>query len=167
MVNPATGQKMVDYLTVFSGRSTMSVARESDKLPAMASDRPRDFTVEDAVIQLEHPAIKVNGSAKGDWGGTISGRAVWFYVEGHGRFVMTLAPHAALGFQKAGEVRANMLTIRSGYDAFEIKCRSDIAGDAVYNLYVHHDPAWRPRGSEASPKFLLGAGDQASSLVRR
>jgi hypothetical protein len=59
------------------------------------------------------------------------------------------------------------LTVRSGYDVFQITCRADIAGDAVYNLYVHHDSAWRPRGSDASAKFLLGAGDKASSLVRR
>jgi hypothetical protein len=89
MVNPLAGQKMVDYLTIFSSRGTIAVGKESDKLPPVASNPPRDFTVEDAVIQLERPTIKV------------------------------------------------------------------------------HDPAWRPCGSDASAKFLLGAGDKASSLVRR
>lgn len=95
----------------------------------------------------------------------MSGTAVYFYLPNHGRFVFSLAPNEQLGFRKAGEVRGSTLTITWGSDTFLFDCDGPVApGGGVFNLYVYHDPSWRPRGG--SDSFQLGASS-ARSLVRR
>jgi len=154
-VHPGTGQKIVDYLFIQDDRRAV-------RLP---SGPPRDYTVEDIPITLSKLRLSVNGKPVDEWGGGMSGAAVYFYLPNHGRFVFSLAPNEQLGFRKAGEVRGSTLTITWGNDTFLLDCDGPIApGGGVFNLYVHHDPSWRPRGGPES--FQLGASS-ARSLVRR
>jgi hypothetical protein len=109
--------------------------------------------------------LAVNGKQLEEWGGGMSGTAVFFYLPGYGRFVVSLAPHTDLGFRKSGQVRGNTLAIHSGADTFLFECDGPIApGGGAFNLYVYHDPTWRPRGGPDA--FQLGASS-ARSLVRR
>ena len=154
-VHPGTGQKIVDYLFIQDDRVSL-------RLP---SGPPRDYTIDDVPITLSRLRLTWNGKRVGEWEGSMSGTAVYFYLPNHGRFVFSLAPHEQLGYRKAGEVRGRTLTINWGNDTFAIVCDGPIApGDGVFNLYVYHDPSWRPRGGPDA--FHLGASD-AASFVRR
>ena len=99
-------------------------------------------------------------------GGSISGAALWFYLPERGRFVMSLVPNGNLGFQRAGEVTNALLSFTDGSDRYDIKSTSRIApADGRFNLYVLHDPEWRPTGDEANSPIIVGAADRADSLV--
>ena len=152
-VHPGTGQRIVDYLFIQDERTVV-------RLPSGA---PRDYTIDDVPMTLSKMRLTVNGKSVDEWGGGMSGTAVFFYLPRHGRFVFTLVPHEELGFRKAGEVRGNALTINRGSDTFVFDCDGPIApGGGVFNVYVYHDATWRPRGAD---EFQFGAST-ARSLVR-
>lgn len=158
MVNPGTGQKIVDYITLTG----------SAKAPAT---EVRDFSVADVMLDLDRPRLKVNGalveaSARVRTG--VSGSAVWLYLPDRGRIIFTLFPHPELGFRKAGEVNGHDAVITSGSGKYEITCARRIApAPGRFHLYVLHDAEWRPRGADADEAFQFGAADKAEWLVRR
>jgi len=167
MVNPATGQKIVDNLFI--------------RCEAAITSQPvRDFTTADASLRIVAPRLTVNGKsfesgggaprddsfifryfADGiagiaDYDGRVGGDS-WIYLAGHGRFVFSLTPRA--GFRKAGEVSYQRLSFEIGGNAYTLSSRERIApGPATYNLYVRHDPAYRPKGAGKDAVFLQGAG---------
>jgi hypothetical protein len=158
--NPATGQKVVDYL-VFK-RST----------PANADRAPlEDLSLAAVELQLENCRISVNGTmldASTRLGGSISGAALWFYLPDRGRFAMSLVPHSNLGFLRAGEVSNRSLTFSDGNERYEIQSTSRIVpAGGRYNLYVRHDTEWRPAVSEAKSPVILGAADRAEWLTAK
>ena len=145
MTNPDTGQKIVDYISIqepFRQSFFNFLPREFSYVAGAA----RDFRTEDAELHLREPRLSVNG--KVDPTSTTSlaepiGPAIWLYAPGKGRFVLSLTPRA--GFQKAGEVRGTSLSFKVGSDTFTVSSAVRIApGDAPFNLYVLHEPAWRP-----------------------
>ncbi len=156
MANPRTGQKLVDYLTV-----------QPAAPPAAAG--ARDFTLADAGLTLNQPRISLNGKLAESTAQTtagISGPAVWFYLQGQGRFILTLAGKPGAGFVRAGEVSDGVLTFQVGADAFRIECDGQIApGPGRYNIYVLVDRAWRPAGQYAGEPVVLGAAS-LETLVR-
>ena len=84
------------------------------------------------------------------------GASPWFYVPMHGRFILPLIPHA--DFRKIGEVRGNTLTFTIGDDTFILVSEDRIAqGSGPFNLYVQHDPGWRPPYSDTSKAFGTAA----------
>jgi hypothetical protein len=93
----------------------------------------------------------------------------WIYVPHRGRYVLSLTPHAELGFTRAGEVRGSSLTFRTGRDTFTVTAASRIApGQAAFNLYMLHDPAWRPTYPNANlDAYVVGSADRAEYLVLR
>jgi hypothetical protein len=144
LVNKATGQKIVDYLTLFR-RATLS-------------DAARDFTLADVQLTLNQPRVFLNGTSvsvpRPNLG--ISGTVVWFYLMGHGRFKMSLFPNERLGFQKSGLVSANALTFRDGAAEYRLECSGAIVpGDGTFNLYVVREPGWEGLGEP----FTIGSGD--------
>ena len=146
LVNPATGQKIVDSITV--------------KRRGATNSPPREFTAADAELRFDHPQLRVDGNAlpPRDSAG-ISGAAVWFYVPGRGRFVLSLSSHS--GFQKTGEVNGTLLTLREASGVLEIESRQPIApGSGNFFIYVRHDPSWKPAGSSDNASFLSGAADR-------
>ena len=138
--NPATGQKVVDYF-VFK-RSNATAAAELSPV--------RDLSLADVELRLEDFRISVNGTvldASTRVGGSISGAALWFYFPERGRFVMSLLPNPKLGFRRAGEVTNGSLTFTEGRERYDIKSTSRIVpAGGRFNLYVLHDPKWRPTG---------------------
>lgn len=155
LMNAATGQKIVDYLTL---------ARHGSP---DASQAARDFTLADVELSLMYPRVSINGKwAEGtanDPGGT-SGAVVWLYLAGHGRFVLSLLPNTKLGFQKNGVASADTLWFREGSTEYRVECGSKIApGPGAYNLYVVHEATWRP-GRPAEP-FRFGSADKPEWVV--
>jgi hypothetical protein len=101
-------------------------------------------------------------------GGSLSGAALWFYLPERGRFVMSLLPNPKLGFRRAGEVTNALLRFTEGSDRYDIKSTSRIVpAGGRFNLYVLHDPEWRPTGDEANSPILVGAADRAEWLVAK
>jgi hypothetical protein len=156
LLNPATGQKIVDYLTL------IRTDRPDPK-------RAHDFSLADVTLSLDRPRVLVNGKRIESTGNFLGGAAasvVWIYIRGHGRFILSLFPNEKLGFQKNGLTGANALTFRDGATEFRVECSSSVApgpGDGAYNLYVIHEPAWQPRSRE--DQIEVGSGDDAQSIV--
>lgn len=154
--NPATGQKIVDHLFF---DDTPGVLR-------LPEGSPRDFTIDDVPLTLMSASISLNGKQLESTGtGGVSGEAVYFYLPGHGRYAMSLAPNLELGFRKLGEVRGSRITFRNGNDTWIVNCDRSVApGGGVFNLYVYPDPAWRP--STGANTYQLGASS-ARSMIRK
>ena len=157
--NPTTGQKVVDYFVFKRSKAT-----------AGADLRPvRDLSLADVELRLDDLRISVNGTvvdASTRVGGSISGAALWFYLPERGRFVMSLLPNAKLGFRRAGEVTNALVSFTEGSDRYHIQSTSRIVpAGGRFNLYVLHDPDWRPTGSDSDLPILVGAADRAEWLV--
>jgi hypothetical protein len=158
--NPATGQKVVDYL---------EFKRSS---PAAAAELPLgDLSLAEVELQLENFRISLNGTvldASTRVGGGISGAALWFYLPERGRFVMSLLPNPKLGFRRAGEVSNRSLTFTEGRERYDIQSTSRIApAGGRFNLYVLHDPKWRPTRVVSDLPLIVGAADRAEWLVAK
>ncbi|MBZ5611626.1 MAG: hypothetical protein LAP38_25480 [Acidobacteriia bacterium] len=110
----------------------------------------------------------MNGTSAAASAADISGATLWFYLAGHGRLVLSLLPHADLGFRKAGEVNDRTLTLEDGSTTYRIECSRRIApAFGRFNVYAFADAAWRPRGAEVNEPFLLGATGRPEQLVRK
>ncbi len=150
LVNPATGQKIVDYLTV---------VRRAD-------GEAHDFMLPDIEMTLNHPRVMVNGKlaeSTAHFQSGISGQVVWFYLAGHGRFILSLLPDAKGWSQKHGVVSGNTLTFRAGPAEYRVECDGPIApGSGPYNLYTIYEPDWRIGAMEP---FMLGAAGKAEWVI--
>lgn len=166
-------QRLIDYVTVqepsrrFNGFQPVTPREFSTALGA-----PRDFKASDVELRLQSPRVSINGRSEEsslrvtEEAAEAQGPVVWFYLPGRGRFALSLAPHP--GFKRAGEVRGTSLRFVVGKDTFTATSASRIApGQAAFNLYVRHDPAWRPTYLHADTSaFILDAVDQAEALTK-
>jgi hypothetical protein len=159
LVNPATGQKVVDYLSLY--RAGPDGAR--------GHKTARDFPISDVELNLDQPRVWVNGKLVEDSAqssGGIVAHVLALYLSEDGAFVISLWPEPGLEFQKAGVLQGNTLTFRIGSSEYRVESGSRIApGPGLYNVYVHHDPTWGHGGSE--PRFMIGGADKAAWLIRR
>jgi hypothetical protein len=159
LINPATGQKVVEYLSV--ERADLDPARVS-KTP------PRDFGVDDVELFLDRPHVWMDGKllpATADSRGGIRAHALWLFLPGEGTFVVSLWAEPGLGFQKAGMLQGKTMTFRSGSSEYRVECASPIApGSGLYNLYLHHDSA-APNGR--GTEFTIGGADKSAWLIRK
>ena len=173
LLTNATGQKIVDYVTVQEPTWRFDGFRKiPDRDFAFAPGPPRDFRVDDAELRIGSPRLTVNGKLDKSTDtryDTVAGAIVWLYVGNRGRYYLSLLPHPELGFRKAGEVRGSTLSFKIGNDTFTLSSAARIApGQAPFNLYVLHDPAWRPTYPNANlSAFNMGAADRAESLIRK
>jgi hypothetical protein len=150
-VNPSTGQKITDYLTV----------KGNERTPVHIAGPAGDFSPEDATIEISSPEVSIDGKLVTASQGGISGQAVWVDLPGHGRFVFSLAPRSDLGMQKAGEIRGTTMTWRIGGHEYAITTDKAIAsGSRAYNLYVFHIP-------RATEYFGMSAGPKPDDPIRR
>ena len=143
LVNHATGQKIVDYLTV-SSKPMMSKQSE-----------PRAFSMDDVVLEFRHPRLRVNALPVGEMSRTISGTSAWIYVPGRGRFAFSVGPKQ--GYEKVGMVEGNSLLFEWAGTKYEVACDAAIvAGGGNWFLYVRADESYRATGPAAS-EFHVGA----------
>lgn len=162
LTNGTTGQKIVDYITV------KGTVLDPSWDFIYAAGTPQDFRPEDAALELRSPDVSVNGRqgiVAVPTGVLAYGPAVWFYLPMYGRFVLSLMPHPDLGFVKAGEIRGSTLTFNIGDDVFSLVSAGRIApGQRPFNLYVRHEPEWRPPDGDASV-WAGGAADSPDQLI--
>jgi hypothetical protein len=153
------GFRLIDYLRV--GRR--------DKM-AQRKDAPRDSYAEDAEITLSQPRLSVNGVAQIPAGlpETIRGGVVWMYVPGNGRYVLAFAPHADLGFKRAGEAAGSSVTLAIDGTVLRMVCSGRIAaGGGIYNVYALRDAKWQPADPADRNRFMLGASPGVDAVVGR
>jgi hypothetical protein len=173
--NAATGQKIVDYVTVQEPpRSPVTFGNINDPPRdfAFATGQPRDFKPDDGELRIRAARVSINGKldpSAATSAAEVSGVVVWFYLPNRGRFLLSLTPHPDLGFRKAGEVRGSTLSFSIGSEMFKLVAGGAIAPtQAAFNLYVRHDPAWKPDYPFADlSAFIMGAADRADLLVRK
>ena len=171
--NNASAQQLTEYVTVQEPRRTrgFTAPDEGDSRElVVAPGTARDFTVDDAVLHLREARISVNGRLEessqrllGDEAGTV----VWIYIPNRGRFLLSIARNSGRGFRKAGEVRGSSLRFTVGADTYSVTTGGRIApGDAAFNLYVLHQPKWRPGHPHADLEMAtVGAADRAEDLA--
>ena len=167
------GQTLVDYLT--SQEPSRGIEGFDIATPrefGYAEGPARDFRAEDVELRLEEPRVRVNGTleqASRRVRASVSGAVVWIYMPHRGRYLLSLTPNPDTGFRRTGEVRGSSLTFSSGGERFTLTSARRIApGQAAFNVYVLHEPGWRPAYPGASvDTYILGAADRAEYLVRR
>ena len=135
MRNPATGQKVVDYIEV-----------EFEPVYTAAKAEPRDFEVSDVLLHISDPSLRVNGTDVPAVF-TIADRSlksplVWLSIPGHGRFLLSLCSYAGYGFQKPGVVSGFGLSFSWKGDRFDLFSRVPITEPiGNWNLYVLPAPS--------------------------
>jgi|SRR5688572_11875042 len=172
LANPSTGQQVVDYVTVqepsrkFNGFDVLP-ERKFSYTPGPS----RDFGTDDAELTIQAPRLIINGrldeSSTRNFG-EISGALVWIYTAKRGRYILSLVPRPELGFRRAGEVRGSSLSFVVGTDEFRLSSGARIApGQASFNLYVLHEPDWKPTYPNADlAAFSMGSERPATWTVR-
>lgn len=172
LVNPKTGAKIADRLTVSS--------RDVKAEPA-ATPKARDFSLDDVELRLEDYRVFVNGRARTAERahGGCAGPLVWIYIPGRGQFAFSIKPRPGYGFEKAGVIEENKIVFSVKGERIEWHSKLPIlAGGGNFNLYVRHDPnfqpklAWRiaPPGDRFAPSAdddccLIGAAESIEALL--
>jgi hypothetical protein len=171
--NDTWGQRLTEYVTVqealrAEGFQPLHRAREFTFAPGTA----RDFTVNDASLSLREPRIFINGrldTAMARSFGEETGAVVWLYIPNRGRYLLSLLPNRQSGFRRAGEIRGSSLRFTIGADVFSVSSAGPIApGTSPYNLYVLHQPKWRPTYPNANLDVAtIGAADRVEDALAR
>jgi hypothetical protein len=158
MVRPATGQRIVERLTI-DGRAAL--------VPHTVSNSPRDFRARDAWLRLTSPTLFVDNAIVDHASGGISGPAVAFYLKGHGRFILTMVPPAGpigAGFVRAGAVGPSNARFQWNGREYRIESYDIVDGPGPYNLYVHHDSSYVPKQPGLTFSYSASVPE---ALVRR
>jgi len=140
---PAIIQQTMQARAAALRAATAISARPAPTVPGPA----REFSAEDAEMRLGQFRISVNGTPEppATSRAVATGSLIWFSLPNRGRYVLSLTPHPALGFAKAGEVRGGVVTFTLDGVTIKLECPVAIApGDAAYSVYVLHDPQWEP-----------------------
>ena len=143
LVNQNTGVKIVDFVKVSFDRSNLW-----DDNPRTL---PRDFTLDAVALKVVDFRLLIDGNlvAAGKPGTNFSGALVWCYVEGHGRFIVSLVPREGYQFQKAGIIKENRIEFTVKGHRYEWLSNSPILPSAgTWNVWVLHDPKYVPFGSQ-------------------
>jgi len=156
LVNPQTGEKFTDIVTVSSDQARLQ--------EAPASESPRDFTLEDVAMKMINYQLVINGElvAGGKRSGACAGPLIWFHLpERGGRFIFSLMPHPGYDFKKIGTIENNRIKFTLNGESFEWISNTPILGNGGnWNLYVLYDPGYVP------DPFLLGVNGAAKPLKR-
>lgn len=162
LANEPWGQRLTEYVTVQDPEVRVAqgfrALTEPSREFSFAAGVPRDFSVTDATLRLQDPRMFINGRFEESSARTVgeeTGAVVWIYIPRRGRFVLSLVPNARQGFRKAGEIRGSSLRFSIGADAYSVSSAGRIApGESAYNLYVLHQPDWRPNYPHANVDLM-------------
>jgi hypothetical protein len=170
--NDNWGQRLTEFMSVQVGPRREGFARLDDTSREFSSavGAPRDFGVSDVFLRLRDPRVFINGRFEESSARTLgeeSGGVVWIYIPTRGRFLLSVIPNPKQGFSRAGEIRGTSLRFTVGGNTYSVSSDAGIApGIAAYNLYVLHQPEWRPSYPNANLDVVtIGAADRAEYLV--
>jgi hypothetical protein len=147
LVNQNTGVKIIDFVRVSFDRSNLW--DDNPRRP------PRDFTLDAVALTLVDYRLLVDGNlvAAGKPGTNFAGALLWCYVEGHGRFIVSLVPRDGYQFQKVGVINENRIAFTVKGKHYEWLSGSPILpSGGNWNIWVLHDPKYVPFGSQGIVK---------------
>jgi hypothetical protein len=158
LTEPATGAKLIDDIHVVLMHSVYV-----PRVPTASGDA-RDFLASDGDFEIFEPQVSLNGKVQAATGPgslhDVRSALPWFYFPNHGRFILSLTPHANLGFRRTGEVRGGRITFTLDNDSVKLESiRSIASGNGVYNIYVLHEPDWEPTSDRQKDYPLDGSID--------
>jgi GWxTD domain-containing protein len=146
LVNPKTGDKITDFVTV-----SLSEARLRET--ATVESAPRDFTLEDVMMKMINYQLYLNGElvAGGKRSGAAAGPIIWFHLQERGRFIFSLKPHTGYDFQRLGTIERNRMKFTLNNELYEwVSDVPVVETGGPWNLYVLYDPNYVP------DSFFLG-----------
>ena len=173
LLSNTLGQRLTEYVTVQEPprRDGFQAIDSPTREFSFAAGAPRDFAISDVALRLQDPRVFINGrfeesSARAM--GEESGGVVWIYIPMRGRFVISVVPNPRQGFNRAGEIRGNSMRFAVGGNDYSVTSGSRIApGTGAYNLYVLHQPDWRPSYPNANVDVVsIGAADSVDYLQK-
>jgi|SRR5688572_3739112 len=173
LTSAATGQWVIDYVTVQEpSRRSIGFTPVPERRFSFAPGPSRDFRTDDVELTIEAPRLTINGKLDPSTAkrfDDVSGGVVWIYTGRRGRYILSLVPRPELGFRRAGEIRGSSLSFIMGNEEFKLSSGARIApGQAAFNLYVLHDPDWKPTYPNADlDAFIMGAADRPEALLRK
>ncbi|HKO45329.1 MAG TPA: hypothetical protein VJU84_18795 [Pyrinomonadaceae bacterium] len=147
LVNQNTGVKIVDFVKVSFERSKLG----EDK----AAPSPRDFTLDAVALKIVDFKMTIGGRQvmTGLRGADFRGALLWCYVEGHGRFIVSLVPRDGYEFEKTGVISDNKIAFEISGRQYEwLSSEPILPGGGAWNVWVLHDPKYVPFGSLDSRK---------------
>jgi hypothetical protein len=159
LVNRQTGVKFIDLVTISSSGKPVE-----NPLPGPA----RDFSLSDVQMTMQNQRLFINGKlVAGDTSNSCAGELIFFYLRGRGRFVFSIRPYEGYNFQRLGEIQNNKLSFSLGTDHYEWVSRTPVVGTGgTWNLWVLHQPDYKPEPYLGESAFALGAMDGVSALRR-
>ena len=162
LINQNAGVKIVDVVRVTFDKT---------HLRDFPRSLPRDFTLDAVELSIKDYRLLLNGSvvAVGKSASPVAGALVWFYVQGRGRFIFSLAPRDGYEFQKVGVVDGNRIEFTMGGDRYEWLSASPIlSGGGTWNVWVLHDPKYSPLfGGEKPPDTAKSAAQKVDEAMAK
>ena len=143
LVNQETGVKIIDSVKVSFDRSNLG-----DDNPRTL---PRDFTLDAVALTVTDYRLFIDGNlfSAGKPGTKFAGSLIWFYVEGHGRFIVSLVPREGYQFRKVGILNENRIEFTVKGDHYELLSDSPILPTGgIWNIWVLHDAKYLPFGTQ-------------------
>ena len=156
LVNPKTGDKITDFVTVSTSEARL---RE----PLKVNSAPRDFTLEDVTMKMINYQLFINNElvARGKRSGAAAGPVIWFHLQERGRFIFSLKPHTGYDFQKIGTIERNRMKFILNNEQYEwVSDVPVVDAGGPWNLYVLYDPNYVP------DSFFLGVNGRAKGENR-
>jgi hypothetical protein len=153
LVNPATGQKLVEYIQV-SSRATEAVS-------TAAPSGLRDFQLENVEMHVSNPLLFAGGKPvrRATEIQELAGPIIWLAIPEHGRFLLSIVPRPGYDFRKAGSIEGNAIRFEWEGEHYEWTTTGPILGQhGPFNLYVLHEPAETTSGSPG--EYTAGATTQ-------
>jgi hypothetical protein len=131
----------------------------------------RDFNPEAFRLRLSNVDLFINGEAveesRSGRGASISGKLLYVYVPGKGRFIFSLSPQPGYGFRKTATIEDNKISFVSGGDTYKLISNSSVLGvGGRWNLWVLHDPDYKPN-FKFPVGFVYGSSEQIQHLFRK
>jgi hypothetical protein len=161
MISADGKERIVDYIQ-------FEFAPKPEPPPPAATAAPQDFTLDDGPMNfpVDPPdAVTINRQKFLESVVVLAaqrGATMWVYLPGHGRYILSLAPHA--GFARSGTLRAGAIEFSSSGVECAMHFPKPIAGrDKARNLYVLHDPRYLPRS--AMVKVAVTSADRLENLL--
>ena len=150
LVNREAGIKIVDVVKVTFDRSILK-----EKYLDVA---PKDFSLEAVALSVKSYELMIDGTLVGKSKSKIgcAGSLLWIYIPERGRFIFSLVPRDGYSFQKIGMLDDNRIEFEIGGEFYEwISGDSILPNGGVWNLWVLHDPDYRPlfTADQPAPRY--------------
>ena len=166
LVNQNAGVKIVDFVKVSFERSKL--------WDDATAPLPRDFTLDAVALRVVDFKLAIGGNQvmTGLRKANFSGALLWCYVEGHGRFILSLVPREGYPFEKVGVISDNRIAFRMNGRQYEwLSSEPILSGGGTWNVWVVHDPTYVPFGSRDTrrkePNKLEKLDQAIQSLPKR